>query len=142
MGSLHDDMMEDHAKAMRGETVKVLPMPPPKGPALAFVTGSTMYPYTGHKPNDVDIVIPVDEDTKDLIEYHLHIPTKGGRINLILAESRPVYDCWLMARDACVEACTERMLKGRPWTREDAVEIHDKVFEKHGLPRRRKGVTY
>lgn len=149
MGSLYDDAMREHAEQMRGgsrpmETVGLVaqkqcePQAVPKQ-MLAFLTGSRCYPYTNTPANDIDLVIPVDADTKETLEFLLGKPCKQGNLNLILAASPKEYAAWKEAKRRCIDVFTARYANARKWTKEDAIDIHDSVFAEMGIPRKGKG---
>lgn len=151
MGSLYDDAMRAHAEQMRGnarsmETVGLVaqkqcePQVIPE-PMLAFVTGSRCYPYTNIPANDIDVVVPVDADTKETLEFLLGKPCKSGNLNLILAANPKEYAVWKEAKRRCIDVFVARYANGAKWTKRDAISIHDSTFAEMGIARKEKG-TY
>ena len=149
MGSLYDDAMRAHAEQMRGgtrnmEAVGLVaqnqcePQTTPKQ-MLAFLTGSRCYPYTNTPPNDIDVVIPVDVETKESLELLLGKPCKSGNLNLILAASPKEYAAWKEAKRRCIDMFTARYARGRRWIKADAIQIHDATFAEMGIPRKQRG---
>jgi len=149
VGSLYDDAMRAHAEQMRGgtrdmEAVGLVaqnqcePQTTSKQ-MLSFMTGSRCYPYTNKLPDDIDVVIPVDAETKESLETILGKPCKSGNINLILAATPKEYAAWEEAKRRCIDVFTARYSHGKKWTKADAIKIHDSTFAEMGIARKQKG---
>lgn len=61
-----------------------------------FITGSHAYGIPNSE-SDVDLVLLLDERTRQLLEAHSEtkqIPVRYGKLNLILCHSEAEYDSW------------------------------------------------
>lgn len=97
---------------------------------LAFLTGSHAY-GTPHAKSDIDLVIPVGDDTAkqlnvlldaDDTEYGV-MSIQSGRLNLILATSPDIYRVW--------KEGTAELIKRKPVTRDEAIECFERLRAKY-----------
>ncbi len=99
----------------------------------SFITGSRIYGEPTSK-SDIDLVVLVtEEDEEHLIansnsgEY----PIRYGKLNLITCFKEEEFNCWLEAKNRCLEKVKEL---SRQLTKYEAKEIHDKVADETGIP--------
>lgn len=98
--------------------------------ANAFITGSKVYGGEGYggSGEDVDLVILVDEVTKQLLLDHSDLgkyPVRFGKLNLIITSDEKEYAAWLLATHTCLR--TPRL------TKEKAIHIHEEIRKSCGI---------
>ena len=102
----------------------------------AFLTGSRAY-GTPKKVSDIDLVIMTDEETAmkiapladtetfDAYEGMGHISVQFGKLNLIMCWTQEAYNVWVNT--------TATLLAKKPVTREEAVDLFNKMRKEAGL---------
>jgi predicted nucleotidyltransferase len=98
-----------------------------------FITGSRVY-GTPTKDSDIDIVVYApDYKERDLLtdlSDNCGMPCRFGNLNIIYAFTLKEYAVWLMCRTACLNKVKEL---DRKLTKEEALEIHERVRKENGL---------
>lgn len=94
-----------------------------------FITGSRAYGRYVTPDSDLDVVVLTTPEQVSLLRETFGVPTRIGRLNLIL-ESDPLrYEAWRVARIRCREAA----LDAEDFSKADAIRIHDAVREEFGI---------
>lgn len=100
----------------------------------SFITGSRDY-GSPTANSDIDLVILVSKEDAEFLKRQSdlgNLPTKFGKLNLIIADNENDFNIWFMARELCRKAA--RKTPENKISRSKAVEIHRKLFAEYGRP--------
>ena len=93
----------------------------------AFITGSRVY-GTPTETSDVDLVVLMDQGTRDALIQEFGLPVRCGKLNIIALTDEVAMLAWKKAREVCIAASACGSID-----RDYAVNVHKAWFKQYGV---------